>query len=122
MGSGKGRARRVQAMLATASESPAQPDERAARFAAYKEVKAIIDDIGSSKLSEDETSTILWGAEGLLLASSADDPDVSESRTAFSDLMDGLEGHRWAEMLGTEDHPGTARRLRAAFDECAPPQ
>src|ERR1039458_34494 len=118
MGSGKGRSRRAQA--AAMATKPAQTEERAARLEAYKEVQAIIAEVGASKLTETESSDILWSAEGFLLASSSEDPEVAESQTTFTTLMDNLESHRWSEMLGTPEYPGTATRLREAFNACGP--
>ena len=119
MGSGKGKTRRAQAVAALAAPGNAQSVERAARLEAYKEVKEIVAAVGAAKLYKAESSTILWAAEGLLLAPAADDPEALESKTAFETLMNDLESHRWAEMRGTPEQPGTARRLRAAFANCA---
>jgi len=95
-------------------------DNRAERLASYKEVRRIVEELGSSKLQAEESSVILWASEGLLLATSANDPEAVESRTAFTTLMDDLESHRWAEMVGTPEQPGRATLLRAAFAACSP--
>ena len=94
-------------------------DNHTIRLEAYKEVKHIVEK-STSKLNEAEMKTILWAAEGTLLAASTDDPDFVESQQAFTTLMDDLESHRWAEMVGTEENPGTGMKLRRAFAACAP--
>ena len=95
-------------------------DNRAARLASYKEVRRIVEEVGPSKLRPDESSAILWATEGLLLATSGDDSDAVEAKTAFTTLMDDLESHRWAEMVGTPEQPGRATMLREAFAACSP--
>ena len=92
---------------------------RTARYDAYKAVRSLVNELRDVKLSEAEADSILWAAEGLLLANSATDAEAVEARTTFDSLMDGLAAERWQD-----NGPTTAEvqrtRLVKAFGECAP--
>ena len=79
---------------------------RTARYNAYKAVRRLVEELRDVKLFDAEAS-ILWAAEGLLLANSLDT------------LMDALATERWHD-----NGPTTAelqrKRLVEAFAECAP--
>ena len=49
------------------------------------------------KLVGAEADTILWAAEGLLLANSPTDAEAVEARKAFDTLMHGLAAERWQD-------------------------
>jgi len=92
---------------------------RTARYDAYKAVRGLVEELRDVKLFDAEADSILWAAEGLLLANSASDTDAVEARKAFDTLMDVLAAERWQH-----NGPTTAelqrRRLIEAFAECAP--
>ena len=88
------------------------------RVVAFSEVRRIVAEQRGAKLFDDEAETLLDAASDMMLA--ADRRQVQEAHEAFDAQMDQLEAGRWAEMVGTVDHPGTATKLRRAFAECAP--
>lgn len=88
------------------------------RVAAFGEVRRIVSEHRGGKLFEDEAVTLLDAASDMMLA--ADDREVREAQECFDAQMDRLEATRWAEMVGTDEHPGTATRLRRAFAGCVP--
>ena len=47
---------------------------RIARYDAYKAVRGLVEELRTVKLFDAEADSILWAAEGLLLANSADRP------------------------------------------------
>jgi hypothetical protein len=92
---------------------------RRARYDAYKAVRGLVDELRNVKLFDAEADSILWAAEGLLLANLPTDAEAVEARTTFDTLMDGLTAERWQD-----NGPTTAERQRKrlveAFAECAP--
>jgi hypothetical protein len=92
---------------------------RTARYDAYKAVRGLVEELRDIKLFDAEADSILWAAEGLLLANSPTDAEAVEARTTFDTLMDGLAAERWQD-----NGPTTAelqrKRLVEAFAECAP--
>ena|SRR5947209_12121829 len=88
------------------------------RTEAYVEVRHIVAEHRGSKLFDDEADEIMDAASDMML--SADSDEVQDAQASFDAVMDRLEAARWAEMIGTEEQPGTARRLRRAFAGCAP--
>lgn len=92
---------------------------RTARYDAYRAVCGLVKELRDVKLFDAEADTILWAAEGLLLANSPADVEAVEARTTFDTLMDRLAAQRWQD-----NGPTTAerqrKRLLAAFVECAP--
>jgi len=92
---------------------------RTTRYDAYKAVRALVEELRNVKLFDAEADSILWAAEGLLLANSPRESDAVEARTTFDTLMQGLAAKRWQD-----NGPTTAafqrKRLVEAFAECAP--
>jgi len=87
---------------------------RTARYDAYKAVRGLVEELRDVKLFDAEADSILWAAEGLLLANSPADAEAVEARTTFDTLMDGLAAQRWQD-----NGPTTAelqrKRLVEAF-------
>jgi hypothetical protein len=92
---------------------------RTSRYDAYKAVRGLVEELRNVKLFDAEADSILWAAEGLLLANLPTAPEAVEARTTFETLMESLTAERWPD-----NGPTTAelqrRRLVAAFAECAP--
>jgi hypothetical protein len=92
---------------------------RTARYDAYKAVRGLVEELRDVKLFGAEADSILWAAEGLLLANSPTDVEAVEAHVTFDTLMDGLAVERWKD-----NGPTTAelqrKRLIRAFAECAP--
>ena len=91
------------------------------RYDAYHAVRGLVEELRRVKLLDAEADSILWAAEGLLLADSPTDAEAIEARTAFDTLMDTLAAARCQD-----EGPTTAelqrKRLIEAFAECAPPR
>jgi hypothetical protein len=98
------------------SNSPSTQTDH--RVVAFGEVRRIVSEHRGGKLFDEEAETLLGAASDLMLA--ADRRDVRAAQDTFDAQMDRLEGGRWADMVGTDAHPGTARKLRRAFAGCAP--
>jgi hypothetical protein len=88
------------------------------RVAAFGEVRRIVSEQRGAKLFDHEAEVLLDAASDMMLAS--DSGEADDAKEAFDAQMDVLEKSRWAEMVGTEDQPGTATKLRRAFGRCAP--
>jgi len=92
---------------------------RTTRYDAYKAVRGLVEELRKVKLFDAEADSILWAAEGLLLANAPTDAEAVEARTTFDTLMHGLVTKRWQD-----NGPTTAafqrKRLVEAFAECAP--
>jgi hypothetical protein len=92
---------------------------RRTRYDAYKAVRGLVEELRNVKLLDAEADSILWAAEGLLLANLPTDAEAVEARTTFNTLMDGLAADRWQDK-----GPTTAElqrgKLVQAFAECAP--
>ena len=92
---------------------------RTARYDAFKAVRGLVEELRNVKLFDAEADSILWAAEGLLLARSPTDAEAVEARTLFDTLMDDAIAKRWPD-----NGPTTAelqrKRLVEAFVECAP--
>jgi hypothetical protein len=86
---------------------------------AYKAVRGLVEELRTVKLFDAEANSILWAAEGLLLASSPTDAEAVEARTTFDTLMDGLVAQRWQD-VGPTTAELQRKRLVEAFAECAP--
>jgi hypothetical protein len=93
---------------------------RTTRYDAYKAVRSLVEELRDVKLFDAEADSIMWAAEGLLLANSPTDPEAVEARTAFDTLMQGLAAKRWQD-VGPTTAESQRTRLVAAFAECAPP-
>jgi hypothetical protein len=93
---------------------------RTTRYDAYKAVRALVEQLRNVKLFDAEADSILWAAEGLLLANSPTDPEAVEARTTFDTLMQGLAAKRWQD-VGPTTAESQRTRLVQAFAECAPP-
>ena len=91
------------------------------RYDAYHAVRGLVEEIRRVKLLDAEADSILWAAEGLLLADSPTDAEAIEARTAFDTLMDTLAAERWQDM-GPTTAELQRKRLIEAFAECAPAQ
>ncbi len=94
---------------------------RTARYDAYKAVRGLVEELRNVKLFDVEADSILWAAEGLLLANSPTDADAVEARTTFDTLMQGLVAKRWQD-LGPTTAEFQRKRLVEVFAECAPRQ
>jgi hypothetical protein len=94
---------------------------RITRYDAYQAVRGLVEELRNVKLFDAEADSILWAAEGLLLANSPTDPEAVEARTAFETLMHGLAAKRWRD-VGPTTAESQRKRLVEAFAECAPPQ
>jgi len=92
---------------------------RTARYDAYIAVRGLVEELRDVKLFGAEADSILWAAEGLLLANSSTDADAVEARTAFDTLMDDLAAERWQDK-GPTTAELQRKRLIEAFAECAP--
>jgi hypothetical protein len=94
---------------------------RRTRYDAYKAVRGLVEELRNVKLLDAEADSILWAAEGLLLANFPTDAEAVEAHTTFDTLMESLAAERWQD-----NGPTTAelqrRRLVEAFAECAPAQ
>ena len=90
-----------------------------ARYDAYKAVRGLVEELRNVKLFDAEADSILWAAEGLLLAPSPTDAEAVEARTTFDTLMDGVVAQRWQD-IGPITAELQRRRLVEAFAECAP--
>lgn len=91
------------------------------RYDAYRAVRGLVEELRRVKLLDAEADSILWAAEGLLLADSPTDAEAIEARTAFDTLMDTLAAARWQDM-GPTTAELQRKRLIEAFAECAPAQ
>jgi hypothetical protein len=92
---------------------------RTARYDAYKAVRGLVEELRNVKLFEAEANSILWAAEGLLLANAPTDAEAVEARTSFDTLMDGVVAERWQD-IGPTTAELQRTRLVEAFAECAP--
>ena len=92
---------------------------RTARYDAYKAVRGLVEELRDVKLFDAEADSILWAAEGLLLANSPTDAEAVEARTTFDTLMEGLAAKRWQD-VGPTTAEFQRKRLIEAFAECAP--
>jgi hypothetical protein len=92
---------------------------RTTRYDAYKAVRTLVEELRNVKLFDAEADSILWAAEGLLLANSPTDAEAVEARTTFNTLMDGLLASRWKD-VGPTTAQLQRQRLVEAFAECAP--
>ena len=92
---------------------------RPARYDAYKAVRGLVEELRKVKLFDAEADSILWAAEGLLLASSPTDAEAVDARTTFDTLMGGLLASRWQD-VGPTTAEFQPKRLLEAFAECAP--
>jgi hypothetical protein len=92
---------------------------RRSRYDAYKAVRGLVEELRNVKLLDAEADSIIWAAEGLLLANLPTDAEAVEARATFDALMDGLTADRWPDK-----GPTTAElqrgKLVEAFAECAP--
>ena len=91
------------------------------RYDAYRAVRGLVEELRRVKLLDAEADSILWAAEGLLLADSPTDAEAIEARTAFDTLMDTLAAARWQD-TGPTTAELQRKRLIEAFAECAPAQ
>jgi hypothetical protein len=82
---------------------------RTARYDAYKAARGLVEELRNVKLFDAEADTILWAAEGLLLASSPTDAEA----------VDGLVAQRWQD-VGPTTAELQRKRLVLAFTDCAP--
>ena len=94
---------------------------RTTRYDAYKAVRGLVEELRNVKLLDAEADSILWAAEGLLLANSPTDVEAVEARTTFETLMQGLGAKRWKD-IGPTTAESQRKRLVEAFAECAPLQ
>lgn len=94
---------------------------RTIRYDAYKAVRGLVEELRDVKLFDAEADSILWAAEGLLLANSLTDAEAVEARTMFDTLMQGLAAERWPDM-GPTTAEFQRKRLIEAFAECGPLQ
>lgn len=94
---------------------PTPTDQRVAAFA---DVRRIVAEHRGAKLFDEEAEALLDAASDMMLA--ADSVQARDAQEMFDGQMAQLEANRWAEMIGTEAQPGTARKLRRAFAGCAP--
>jgi hypothetical protein len=92
---------------------------RTARYDAYKAVRGLVSELRDVKLFDAEADSILWAAEGLLLADSPTDAEAVKARTTFDSLMDGLAAERWKD-IGPTTAELQRKRLVEAFGQCAP--
>ena len=91
------------------------------RYDAYHAVRGLVEELRRVKLLDAEANSILWAAEGLLLADSSTDAEAIEARTAFDTLMGTLAAARWQD-AGPTTAELQRKRLIEAFAECAPAQ
>ena len=92
---------------------------RTSRYDAYKAVRGLVEELRNIKLFDAEADSILWAAEGLLLANSPTDAEAVEARTTFDTLMQGLAAKRWQD-VGPTTAEFQRRQLVETFAECAP--
>ena len=92
---------------------------RRTRYDAYKAVCGLVDELRNVKLLDAEADSILWAAEGLLLARLSTDPEAIEARTTFDTLMGVLATERWPD-TGPTTAGLQRKRLIEAFAECGP--
>jgi hypothetical protein len=92
---------------------------RTARYDAYKAVRGLVEKLRTVKLFDAEADSILWAAEGLLLASSPTDAEAVEARKTFDTLMEALVAQRWQD-VGPTTAELQRKRLVEAFAQCAP--
>ena len=92
---------------------------RRTRYDAYKAVRGLVEELRNVKLSNAEADSIVWAAEGLLLANLPTDAEAVEAHTSFATLMESLAADRWQD-IGPTTAELQRRRLVAAFAECAP--
>jgi hypothetical protein len=92
---------------------------RTARYDAYKAVRGLVEELRKVKLLDAEADSILWAAEGLLLANSPADAEAVDARATFDTLMGGLLATRWQD-VGPTTAELQRQRLLGAFAECAP--
>jgi hypothetical protein len=71
---------------------------RTSRYDAYKAVRGLVEELRKVKLFDAEADSILWAAEGLLLANSPADAEAVEARMTFDTLRDGLLANRWQDI------------------------
>ena len=94
---------------------------RTHRYDAYNAVRGLVEELRRVKLFDAEADTILWAAEGLLLADSPTHAEAIEARTAFDTLMNTLAAARWQD-TGPTTAEIQRKRLIETFAECAPAQ
>ena len=92
---------------------------RITRYDAYKAVRGLVEELRNVKLFDAEADSILWAAEGLLLANLPTDAEAVEAHTTFETLMESLTAERWQD-TGPTTAELQRRRLVEAFAECAP--
>jgi hypothetical protein len=92
---------------------------RTARYDAYKAVRGLVEELRKVKLFDAEADSILWAAEGLLLANSPADAEAVDARATFDTLMGSLLASRWQD-VGPTTAEHQRKRLLEAFAECAP--
>jgi hypothetical protein len=92
---------------------------RRTRYDAYKAVRGLVEELRNVKLFDAEADSILWAAEGLLLANLPTDAEAVEAHTTFETLMESLTAERWQD-TGPTTAELQRRRLVEAFAECAP--
>ena len=92
---------------------------RTHRYDAYRAVRGLVEELRHVKLRDAEADSIIWAAEGLLLADSPMDAEAVDARTAFGTLMDDLAATRWQD-IGPTTAELQRKRLIEAFAECAP--
>jgi hypothetical protein len=92
---------------------------RTARYDAYKAVRGLVEELRKVKLFDAEADSILWAAEGLLLADSVTDADAVDARSTFDTLMRNLAAKRWQD-VGPTTAENQRKRLVEAFADCAP--
>jgi hypothetical protein len=92
---------------------------RRTRYDAYKAVRGLVEELRNVKLFDAEADSILWAAEGLLLANLPTDAEAVEAHTTFETLMESLTAERWQD-TGPTTAELQRRRMVEAFAECAP--
>jgi adenosylmethionine-8-amino-7-oxononanoate aminotransferase len=98
------------------SNSPSTQTDH--RVIAFSEVRRIVSEHRGGKLFDAEANTLMDAASDMMLA--ADRYEAQAAQEMFDAQMDQLQAGRWADMVGTDAHPGTALKLRRAFAGCAP--
>jgi len=111
----------MQTLHLFSEESIPMDSTRISRYDAYKAVRGLVEELRNVKLFDAEADSILWAAEGLLLANSPTDPEAVEARAAFHTLMQDLAAKRWQD-VGPTTAESQRKRLVEAFSECAPRQ
>lgn len=92
---------------------------RRTRHDAYRAVQVLVEELRNVKLLNAEADSILWAAEGLLLANLPTDADAMEAHMTFETLMKSLAADRWQD-TGPTTAELQRRRLVEAFGGCAP--